>query len=440
MGGQLAARDADYHPPHLALKNLPEMPFSEPNYTSVIIIGGGQAGLSASYCLSRRGITDHLIFEKNRIAHSWENERWDSFCLVTPNHQCRLPGFHYDGGDPEGFMVKDEIVAFLRRYVEKNQPPVREGVTVKSVTKEEGYFRVETSHGVWHSDDVICAIGSFHTPFVPKGAELIPDSIMQIHSADYKRPSQVPAGETLIVGSGQSGVQIMEDLFLEGRQVHLCLGNAPRSPRRYRGKDAVTWLEEMGYYKTTFAEHPDQAKALSGTNHYLTGRDGGHEIDLRQFAKEGVKLYGFVEAIDHQKFTLRQDIAAKLDAADRSYNGICQRIDAYLEAEGIDAPVEAHYTPVWHPENEPTELNFKEHHITCIIWCIGFHPDFSFIDLPVFNMRGFPENERGVTSIPGLYFLGLPWQHTWGSARFSGIAEDAEYIAGKIATSSKQPA
>jgi putative flavoprotein involved in K+ transport len=397
----------------------------------VLIIGGGQAGLSASYLLKQHGI-NHVILEKNRIAHSWRSERWDTFCLVTPNHQCRLPGHPYDGVDPEGFMVKDEIVDYIERYAAKFNPPVREGITVTSVRKQDGYFRVTTDHGDWLADDVIVAIGSFHTPFVPKGAEKIPAHIQQIHSVDYKRPSQIPEGGTLIVGSGQSGVQIMEDLWLEGRQVHLCLGNAPRSPRRYRGKDAVTWLEEMGYYKTTFAEHPDQAKALSSTNHYLTGRDGGHEIDLRDFALKGVKLYGFVEGIDEEKFTLRQDVAAKLDSADRSYNGICQRIDDYLAEAGIDAPAGEHCKPVWVPENEPVKLDFAEQNITSIVWCIGFHPHFKFIQLPVFNLRGFPETERGVTAIPGLYFLGLPWMHTWGSARFSGIAEDAEHIVGQI--------
>ena len=415
------------------------MPFAETEYISVIIIGGGQAGLSASYCLRQRGVDDHIIFEKHRIGHSWRSERWDTFCLVTPNHQCRLPGHHYDGDDPEGFMVKDEIVDYIERYAKKFRPPVLEGVTVTSVTKRDGYFYVTTDQGTWYCDDVIVAIGGFHIPFVPAGAERIPDSIKQIHSVDYKRPSQIPEGETLIVGSGQSGVQIMEDLHLEGRKVHLCLGNAPRSPRRYRGKDAVTWLEEMGYYKTTIAEHPDKAKAINGTNHYLTGRDGGHEIDLRKFALEGVKLYGFVEGIDFEKFTIRQDLADKLDSADRSYNGICQRIDDYIAEAGIDAPEEPHYTPVWVPETEPTELNFAENNITSIVWCIGFHPNFKFIKLPVFNMRGFPETDRGVTEIPGLYFLGLPWQHTWGSARFSGIAEDADYIAAKIEASIPQP-
>ena len=416
------------------------MPFDDPQHVSVIIIGGGQAGLSASYCLKERGIHDHIIFEKHRLGHAWRSERWDTFSLVTPNHQCRLPGHPYDGDDPEGFMVKDQIVDYIERYAKKFNPPIKEGVTVTAVRKQDGYFHVSTNHGEWIADDVICAIGCFHKPILPKGAEKIPAHIKQIHSADYKRPSQVPPGEAVVVGSGQSGVQIMEELCIDQRKVHLCLGNAPRSPRRYRGKDAVTWLEEMGYYKTTFAEHPDQAKAISGTNHYLTGRDGGHEIDLRQFALDGVKLYGFVDEIDAEKFSVRQDIAAKLDSADRSYNGICKRIDEYIAEKGIDAPPGNHYEPVWKPEVEPAELNFAEQNITSIIWCIGFLPDFKFIKLPVFNMRGFPETERGVTAIPGLYFLGLPWQNTWGSARFSGIAEDAAYIADHITAMAKESA
>jgi len=415
------------------------MPFTDPQYISVIIIGGGQAGLSASYCLRQRGVDDHVIFEKHRLGHSWRSERWDSFSLVTPNHQCRLPGHPYDGDDPEGFMVKDQIVDYIERYAKKFRPPILEGITVTSVTKREGYFHITTNQGTWFCDDVIVATGGFHIPFVPQGADRIPDHIKQIHSIDYKRSSQIPEGETLVVGSGQSGVQIMEELHIEGRKVHLCLGNAPRSPRKYRGKDAVTWLEEMGYYKTTYADHPDKAKAVSGTNHYLTGRDGGHEIDLRQFALQGVRLYGFVNDIDFEKFTIRPDLAAKLDSADRSYNGICKRIDDHIAANGIDAPPGSHYTPVWEPETEPTELNFAGNNITSIVWCIGFLPDYRFIKLPVFNMRGFPETDRGVTSLPGLYFLGLPWMHTWGSARFSGIAEDADYIAAKIEANVQHP-
>lgn len=401
--------------------------------TSVVIIGGGQAGLSTSYHLKKRGIHNHIIFEKNRVAHSWREERWDNFCLVTPNFQCRLPDHPYDGDDPEGFMMKDEIVDYVERFAKSFDPPIREGVTVHSVTRGGGVFIVETSIGTWHCDDVVSAIGSFHTPFVPAGAEEIPTHIQQFIATDYKNPDQIPTGGTLIVGSGQSGAQIAEDLHLEGREVHLCLGNAPRSPRKYRGKDAVAWLEEMGYYKTTYENHPNQAKARASTNHYLTGRDGGREIDLRVFASQGMKLYGFAEAIDENGFSIRPDVKEKLDQADRSYNGIRQRIDQYIETEGIDAPTEPEYQPCWEPKNDPTSLNFLEQNITSIIWCVGFRPDFGFIDAEVFNMRGFPEHRRGVTAVRGLYFLGLPWQHTWGSSRFSGIAEDAEYIANHIA-------
>jgi putative flavoprotein involved in K+ transport len=414
------------------------MSYNETQYVSVIIIGGGQAGLSASYCLKERGI-DHVIFESHRIGHSWRNERWDSFSLVTPNHQCRLPGHSYDGGDPEGFMLKDEIVDFIERYAAKFDPPIHEGVTVTSVRKTGDRFHVSTNHGDWIADHVICAIGCFHKPILPKGAELIPPHIKQIHSADYKRPSQIPDGETVIVGSGQSGVQLMEELLLEGRKVHLCLGNAPRSPRRYRGKDAVTWLEEMGYYKMTIDQHPDPTKAVSSTNHYLTGRDGGHDIDLRQFALDGVKLYGFVDKVDDEKLNVRQDIAGKLDVADRSYNGICQRIDDYIAANGIDAPPGEHYEPVWVPEDEPSELDFEANHITSIIWCIGFSPDYHMIQLPVFNERGFPDTRRGVTDTSGFYFLGLPWMNTWGSSRFASIAEDAAYVVDHIVENSATP-
>ncbi|MEM7386839.1 MAG: MSMEG_0569 family flavin-dependent oxidoreductase, partial [Verrucomicrobiota bacterium] len=411
------------------------MSSQESQYVSVIIIGGGQAGLSAAWCLRERGITDFLILEKNGVGHAWRSERWDSFALVTPNHQCRLPGYHYDGDDPEGFMARDEIVRFIEGYARELDPPLKEGVAVVSVTKGDGFFWINTTGGAWHCDDVIVAVGAYHTPVRPAGAERLPASIRQLHSAEYRNPAGIPEGEIVVVGSGQSGCQIMEDLHLAGRRVHLCLGNAPRSPRRYRGKDSVTWLEEMGYYDTTIENHPDQQKARLGTNHYLTGRDGGRDIDLRKFALEGVGLYGYVKKIEKDRFLLEKDVGRKLDAADRSYNGICQRIDDYIASEKIDAPAETHYQPIWSPREEPEELHFSRCQVTCVIWAIGFRPDFRFIELPVFDHRGYPETRRGVSVIPGLFFLGHPWQHTWGSARFSGIAADAEFVVDQILAS-----
>ncbi|MEO0508429.1 MAG: MSMEG_0569 family flavin-dependent oxidoreductase [Verrucomicrobiota bacterium] len=399
----------------------------------VIVIGAGQAGLSVSYYLQKQGITSQAIFEKNEVAHSWKKERWDSFCLVTPNFQCRLPDHPYAGPDPEGFMLKDEIVDYVAGFANKVTSPIYEGVEVLSVHKESDRFVVETStEGIWRCKQVVVATGSFHTPVLPPNVESIPDSITQLIATDYRNPGQIPEGAVAVVGSGQSGCQIAEDLMLDGRQVHLFLGNAPRSPRQYRGKDAVAWLEEMGYYKTTFAEHPDKQKALTGTNHYLTGRDGGREIDLRKFVQRGLKLYGYLDQVSGEGFNARADVKEKLDAADRSYLGIRKRIDEYIEAAGIDAPEEPEYAPCWEPELDLTELNFKEQNISSIIWCIGFRPNFGYLKLDIFNSRGFPIHNRGITEAPGLFFIGLPWQHTWGSSRFSGIAEDSKFIADKI--------
>ncbi|MDQ8202172.1 MSMEG_0569 family flavin-dependent oxidoreductase [Pelagicoccus sp. SDUM812003] len=399
----------------------------------VVIIGGGQAGLSVSYQLSKYGVTDQVIFEKNRVAHSWREERWDSFCLVTPNFQCRLPEHPYDGDDPDGFMLKDEIVDYVERFAQKVTAPIHEGVTVLSVRESDLGYEVETSIGTWICQNVVSAIGSFHIPMRPEGFDRIPSRIQQIFATEYRNPEQIPQGAVAIVGNGQSGCQIAEDLQLAGRQVHLYLGNAPRSPRKYRGKDAVAWLEEMGYYETCYDEHPDPEKARGGTNHYLTGRDGGREIDLRRFALDGMKLYGYLEEVTEKGFRSRPDVKEKLDKADRSYLGICQRIDDYIAAKGIDAPEEPPYVPCWTPPSpEETELDFETADISCVIWCLGFKPDFSFIEIDIFDRRGLPEHKRGVTEAPGLFFLGLPWLHTWGSSRFAGIAEDATHIAQAI--------
>ena len=440
-GGNVRVLAFRKHPPRDARAGArPQKPALRPHYP-VVVIGGGQAGLSVSYHLMELGI-EHVILERKQIAHSWRHERWDTFCLVTPNWQCRLPGFPYHGSDPYGFMLKDEIVKYLEEYVAFFSPPVEEGVAVTRVRRNHGVFELATSRGNITADQVVLATGGYPIPIVPASAQRLAPSILQVHSSDYRNPEQLPPGGVLVVGSGQSGCQIAEDLHLKGRAVHLCVGNAPRCARRYRGKDVVEWLQEMGYYEMTIDKHPNPESVREKTNHYVTGRDGGHDIDLRQFAREGMRLYGLLTDIDDHRLTFAPGLAANLDAADAVYNGINRSIDAYIEKQNISAPPPSEYTPVWAPAQETLEADAAALGITSVVWCIGFRTDYAWVELPVFDAKGHPVHRRGVTDVPGLYFIGLPWLNTWGSGRFSAVGKDAHHVVSKIheALAAREPA
>ena len=412
-------------------------PYGGRSHYSVVIVGGGQAGLSLSHCLQQRGI-DHLVIEKRSLMHSWRTQRWDSFCLVTPNWQCQLPGWAYRGDDPHGFMVKDQINEWLAGFVAQVKAPAIEGVTVERVarvpgTGERDRFMVQTDAGLYTADQVVVASGGYHRPIVPRLAERLPPHVVQYHSAQYRNPAQLPEGAVLVVGCGQSGAQIAEDLHLAGRKVYLATGDAPRCARFYRGREVVDWLADMKYYDMPVTEHPLREGVRDNTNHYVTGRDGGRDIDLRRFALEGMELYGLLTGLGSDgTLEFQPNLREHLDSADATYNRINASIDKFIASRGIEAPPPSVYTPVWEPPEERTRLDLAEAGITSVLWCIGFSPDFEWVDAPVFNGRGAPVHQRGVTGVPGLYFLGLPWLHTWGSGRFSGVARDAEFLAAAI--------
>lgn len=415
------------------------MSLSTKSHYPVIVIGGGQAGLAMSYHLSRGGI-DHVILEKNTIAHSWKTQRWDAFCLVTPNWQCQLPGFSYPGDNPKGFMLRDHIVDYVESYAKKITAPVREGVAVTRLKQEDNdRFLLETTSGDMSADNIVLAVSGYHIPNVPRIAERIDPSITQIHSSAYRNPGQLPDGDVLVVGSGQSGCQIAEDLHLSGRKVHLAVGSAPRCPRVYRGRDAVEWLDDLGQYDLPVDKHSMKEKVRKNANHYLTGRDGGRDIDLRRFALEGMKLYGRLKDVENGALKFGNDLITNLDNADRVYNGICGLIDDHIARESIDAVAGAHYEPVWHPSAVPTELDLANSNIRSIIWTTGFRSDWSWVELPMFDGAGYPTHKRGITSVDGAYVLGLPWLHTWGSGRFVGVGRDAEYVAEAIVQRSANP-
>ncbi|MFI5957055.1 MSMEG_0569 family flavin-dependent oxidoreductase [Cryptosporangium sp. NPDC051539] len=398
----------------------------------VVVIGGGQAGLSISWHLTQRGV-DHLVLERHRVGHEWRTRRWDSFCLVTPNWQCDLPGHPYSGDDPDGFMVRDEILDYLGAYVEKFPVPLVEGVEATRLrSRPDGRYELRTTLGTLIAAQVVIATGPYQVPVVPRLAERLPAEVTQLHSSGYRNAGQLPDGDVLVIGSGQSGAQIAEDLHLAGRTVHLAVGSAPRVARFYRGRDVVAWLDELGYYRRTIDDFADADAVRFRVNHYVTGRDGGRDIDLRAFARQGMRLYGRLRSVGD---TLRfdDDLAANLDGADRVSESIKDSIDEYIAATGVDAPEEPRYTPVWTPadaEHDVRELD--PGHLAAVVWSTGFGPDHRWIEAPVFNGRGYPVHDRGVTPVPGLYFLGLPWQWTWGSGRFGGVGADAAYLAEQI--------
>ncbi|SMC71071.1 MSMEG_0569 family flavin-dependent oxidoreductase [Rhizobium sp. RU36D] len=401
------------------------------SHYQAVVIGGGQAGLSASHYLKKHGIS-HVVFEKKTAAHKWRDERWDAFCLVTPNWQCQLPDHPYDGDDPHGFMVKDQILDYVGRFVKKVDAPILEHTEVTSIERHGSGFRIESAAGAVMADAVIIATSLYSEPAIPRAAERLPDSILQLHTADYRSQGQLPEGAVMVVGSGQSGCQIAEDLHLAGRKVHMVTGNAPRCARFYRGRDVVDWLADIGQYDITI-EHDGMGKKKHDTNHYLTGRDGGRDIDLRKFALEGMALYGRMETVSQGRMLFAPNLKSNLDEADRVYNGINALIDRHIAEKGIDAPDGSVYQPLWTPEKETTELDLVAEGITSVIWATGFRPDWSFVGLPIFDGTGYPVQRRGVTGIPGVYVLGLPWLWTWGSGRFLSVGKDAEHVVDHLA-------
>jgi len=381
-----------------------------------------------------------VVLEKeSELTHAWRQKRWDNFTLVTPNWQCLLPDHPYNGNDPDGFMKKNEIVEYLDSFIEKLNPPALLNVQVTHVAKvAPQQFEIETNLGKTTAKQLVVAAGGYHTPIYPKLSETLPENVLVIHSEQYFYVDQLPEGNVLVVGSGQSGAQIAEDIHLAGKKVYLSTGDAPRCARFYRGKDVVTWLFEMGYYETTVKDHRYSEEVRNSTNHYVTGRDGGRDIDLRKFALEGMQLLGRFDDFQNGQLVFRPDLNQNLDMADATYNRINASIDDYIAKNNVttDEPASV-YQPLWIPEQEITHIDLAAENITSIIWCIGFRPDYSWIDLDIFQSNGYPMHDRGITVDSDVCFIGLPWLNTWGSGRFMDVGKDAKYIVDHIKNNTK---
>jgi len=403
-----------------------------------VIIGGGQAGLAMSYYLGLFG-REHIILERQRIAERWRSERWDSLTFQFPNWTMQLPGYPYQGTDPEGFAHRDEVVRFIESYASFIQAPVRCGVSVTSLSIEPGSarFQIETDHGCIKAANVVAATGPYQQPAIPSVGGQI-HGILQVHSSRYRNPEELPSGAVLVVGSGASGCQITEDLLRCGRRVYLAVGAHRRVPRRYRGHDFAFWEFALGEFDRTVDQRP--AERVSPL---LTGVGGDHDIDLRRLAQDGVVLLGRLLAGEQSKLVFAPDLWATLMRGDQWFEQFLTAANAYAQGTGLDLPDDDGAREPMPEPNEASipiqELDLKAAGISSILWATGFRHDFGWVDVPIFadsdeRLRREPVHARGVTRIPGLYLLGLPWLYKRKSSLMAGVGEDAAFLANHIGT------
>lgn len=400
--------------------------------TETVIIGAGQAGLATSYELSRLG-REHVVLEQaSQVANAWRTGRWDSFTLVTPNWSVRMPGAPYDGPDRDGFMPRDEVVAYFERYVERFQLPVRVKAGVDAVEPDDaGGYRVRTAAGSIAATNVVIATGLEQLPRVPALASGLPPEVTQLHSSTYRNPVALPAGGVLVVGTAQSGCQIAEELYQAGRTVHLCTGSAGRAPRRYRGKDVVAWLDTIGFFDMTPDKLPFPKERFAAP--HVSGARGGHSLNLHQFARDGVTLLGHLAGAEDHTLRLDPDLHQNLARADGFERQVQAMIDDYIQANGLDAPAEE-LPQLRDGFAQPVieELDLHAAGITTVIWATGYRFDFSLVTLPVFEHDGFPRQQSGVTAYPGLSFVGMPWMPSLKMGTLMGAGESAARIVARL--------
>jgi putative flavoprotein involved in K+ transport len=404
-------------------------------YIDTLIIGAGQAGLAMSDMLSRRNLR-HVVVEQHKIAERWRSERWTGLRFQFPNWSISLPGYRFEHSNPNGFATSSEIVEFLTAYAAFIKAPVRSGVKVIALCQRTSGpgFVAKTCAGPIEAGNVVVATGPYQRPVIP---DLLAGNnrVFQVHASAYKEPDQLPAGSVLIVGSGASGTQIAEELHRAGRRVFLSVGRHKRVPRRYRGEDLTWWLNELGLDQTPTARRgPDKTLPL------ITGAYGGHTIDFRELAGQGITLLGRIVGASGDKLAVGPDLSASLAAGDRTYLWFLDMADEYVRRFELNLPAEPQARII---ESDPacirapiTQLDLLKEGITSVIWATGYAFDFSWINLPVLDSTGEPKHRDGITDVPGLYFLGLPWLSKMTSSFLSGVGDDAEALAEHIARNS----
>jgi putative flavoprotein involved in K+ transport len=401
-----------------------------PETVEVAVVGGGQAGLSLSHELSHAGV-EHLVLEQGRVGQTWRG-RWDSFCLVIPNWTVQLPGGHYDGDDPDGFMPRDDIVDHLVRYADRFGAPVREGVEVSRLSAtDDGGFLLSTSSGDIRARRVVLASGGYQKPHRPPGADQLPASLHVIDVEGYTNPEALPPGKVLVMGSGQTGCQLAEDLTGAGRDVFLACGRAPWMHRQLEGRDTTAWIVDTPFLEMKLTDLPSPLMRL-GANPQASGRGGGHDLHYRTLQASGVNLLGHFLGAEDGVAQLAPDLAESVAFGDARYGDLCELIRKTCAARGDPAPEMPPPPPF--EADPPEQLDLDG--FGAAIFTAGFRPDYtSWVEFPAaFDDMGYPLQEDGSSTIvPGLHFMGVHFQRKRKSATFIGVGEDAAVLAETIA-------
>ena len=404
----------------------------------VAVIGAGIAGLVTSHFLKKRNI-DHIIVERGEVANTWINERWDNFYLVNPNWAIKIPEFgfgtsQFPSKNPDDFLSKNQTIELIKSYSKFIGSKIFENESVNIIEKHKNKYRLDTSKRMIIADNVVLSTGAFGNYKVPKISLNINQKIFQIHSSEYKNFNQLPPGGVMVVGSGQSGAQIAEDLLINGMDVSLALSKCGRRLRSYRGKDSSWWNYKMGLFDKTVDDVPFENRWKCSP--HTSGANGGHEINLIDLSEKGLNLYGSVKESKDNKLIFNDDMFDNLKFSDDYALNWSKNVDEYIRKENLDAPIEKIFedSRLKSFENPKSlELNIMPK-IKSIIWATGFKYNYDWIDLNITNERGFPAHKRGVTNYDGFYFMGLQWMHTSKSAQFIGVGEDAEFIVNKISS------
>jgi putative flavoprotein involved in K+ transport len=396
-----------------------------------VVIGGGQAGLAMSAVLQQRG-WEHVVLECRRVGERWRTERWESLRFQFPNWSLELPGYAYTGDDPNGFAHWREILRLVEDYAASTRAPVREHTEVTGLRTDDGRFVLSVPEGTIHARCVVVATGPFQRPHIPQPSERVARSVLQTDPTRYQRPEDLPDGAVLVVGSGASGCQIGDELRRAGRTVFLSVSRHRRVPRRFRGKDVYWWLERMGRFAQTIDSFPGRQWPPSTV---VTGVSGGYDVNVRQMASDGIRVIGRVVGASGGALAIARNANEILDEADAAFATFLAAAGEFAAANpDLDLAEEEPARPAALPATvaEVDSLDLRRENITAIIWATGYDYDYDWLQVPVLDAQGRPLQQRGVTPVPGLYFLGLHWMHTFKSGLFSGVGNDAEHLAEHI--------